>query len=73
MHWYFRPRHFIYNWAYYLDINAALVIGHDAGYWMLDTGLTRYSVDFKIRKGVKAILQQWIARSEITHERFIDK
>ncbi len=31
---------------YYLDKNAAPVIDQDAGYWMLDTGLTRYSVDF---------------------------
>ncbi len=35
---------------YYLDKNAAPVIDQDAGYWMLDTGLTRYSVDFINRR-----------------------
>ena len=35
---------------YYLDKNAAPVIDQNAGYWMLDTGLTRYSVDFINRK-----------------------
>ena len=30
---------------YYLDKNAATIIDQDAGYWILDTGLKRYSVD----------------------------
>ena len=35
---------------YYLGKNVAPVVDHDAGYWMLDTGLTRYSVDFINRR-----------------------
>jgi hypothetical protein len=30
---------------YYLDKNVTPVIDQDAGYWMLDIGLTRYSVN----------------------------
>jgi hypothetical protein len=33
-----------------LDKNATPLSDQDAGYWMLDTGLTRYSVDFINRR-----------------------
>jgi hypothetical protein len=32
---------------YYFDKHATPAIDQDAGYWVLDTGLTKYSVDFK--------------------------
>ncbi len=35
---------------YLFDQNAAPVIEQDAGNWMLDTGLKRYSVNLKIEK-----------------------
>jgi hypothetical protein len=35
---------------YYLDKNAAPANDQDAGYWILDIGLTRYSVDFINRR-----------------------
>ena len=35
---------------YYLAKNAVPIIDQDAGYWMLDTGFTRYSVDFISRR-----------------------
>ena len=35
---------------YYFNKNTAPVIDQDAGNWMLDTGLTRYSADFINRR-----------------------
>jgi hypothetical protein len=46
---------------YYMDKNAAPAVDQDAGYWILDTGLTRYSVDFITRRRATRGADAWAA------------
>jgi hypothetical protein len=54
---------------YYLDKNDAPVIGRDAGYRMLDTGLKRYSGDFinrrRATRGISALTVRAISFANI--------
>ena len=41
---------------YYLAMISELFLDNDTGYWMFDTQLTRYSIDFIHRRGPNRLL-----------------